>query len=225
MKFAEIMKHLKSVGTAQNVKVYKRHGAGVNVYGVSFAELTKLKKKIKTDQALAQQLWDTGNSDARCLAAMIADPEAFRARLADAWLRDISYPLLAEMLAGVVCSSPVALGRLKKWTHAKKELARACGYSLLSNMLKHDPDSLTEEQCEAYLDTIEKEIHRSPNRARQTMNMAVIAIGIYKPKLRDRAIAAGRRIGHVEVDHGQTSCKTPEIEAYILKAAKRHKAC
>ena len=53
------------------------------------------------------------------------------------------------------------------------------------------------------------------------MNMALVSIGITRPALRNRAIAAARRIGQVEVDHGQTGCKTPDAEAYILKAAAR----
>ena len=54
------------------------------------------------------------------------------------------------------------------------------------------------------------------------MNLALIAIGIYKPTLRKQAIAAARRIGKVEVDHGETSCKTPDAESYIVKAAARN---
>jgi hypothetical protein len=71
------------------------------------------------------------------------------------------------------------------------------------------------------LATIEKEIHRSPNWARRAMNGALISIGVAKPTLRKKAIDAAKRIGKVEVDHGETSCKTPEAVAYIDKASKR----
>ncbi len=50
------------------------------------------------------------------------------------------------------------------------------------------------------------------------MNMAVYAIGIVRPALRERACAAGDTIGQVEVDHGQASCTTPMVRAYIDKA-------
>ena len=52
---------------------------------------------------------------------------------------------------------------------------------------------------------------------------AVIAIGLRNANLEKRAIAAARRIGKVEVDHGDTSCKTPDAEPYILKASARKK--
>ena len=56
------------------------------------------------------------------------------------------------------------------------------------------------------------------------MNGALISIGVYKPSCRTEAIDAAKRIGKVEVDHGETSCKTPDASAYIDKSAK-HKRC
>jgi hypothetical protein len=53
------------------------------------------------------------------------------------------------------------------------------------------------------------------------MNSALIAIGVYRESLRDAAIQAARRIGIVEVDHGETDCKTPDAENYIRKAVER----
>ena len=75
MTYLEVMKELKALGTAQNRKVYKRHGAGENLYGVSFADLDKLQKKIKIDHELAEKLWASGNTDAQSLATMIIDPK------------------------------------------------------------------------------------------------------------------------------------------------------
>ena len=53
------------------------------------------------------------------------------------------------------------------------------------------------------------------------MNTALIAIGMRSLKLEPKAISAARKIGRIDVDHGETNCKTPDAEAYILKAGKR----
>jgi 3-methyladenine DNA glycosylase AlkD len=53
MNVQEALDTLRSLGTEQNRKIYRRHGAGEDVYGVSFAHLKDLKKKIKTDHELA----------------------------------------------------------------------------------------------------------------------------------------------------------------------------
>ena len=65
------------------------------------------------------------------------------------------------------------------------------------------------------LATIEKLIHRSPNWARSAMNGALISIGVFKPALRKKSIEAAQRIGKVEVDHGETTCITPDAVPYV----------
>jgi hypothetical protein len=55
------------------------------------------------------------------------------------------------------------------------------------------------------------------------MNNVVIAIGIRNPMLEEAAVEAAKRIGPVEVDHGETGCKTPEAVSYIAKTNARKK--
>lgn len=51
MEFEEVKKELEALGNAQNRKVYKRHRSDKNLFGVSYVNLNKLKKKIKTDMS------------------------------------------------------------------------------------------------------------------------------------------------------------------------------
>jgi hypothetical protein len=64
---------------------------------------------------------------------------------------------------------------------------------------------------------VEKKIHSATNAEREAMNMALIQIGCRNAALRKAALAAAKRIGKVEVDHGDTACKTPDAAAYIEK--------
>jgi hypothetical protein len=41
MNLQQVMDTLRKMGTAQNVKLYKRHGAGGNLFRVSFANLNQ----------------------------------------------------------------------------------------------------------------------------------------------------------------------------------------
>lgn len=221
MTFDETMSALEQMGTEQNRKTYRRHGAGRVLFGVSFANLNRLMRRIKCDHTLAEQLWATGNTDAQTLALMIADPDQLTSSQADAWLKSITYSLLAEYLAALVVRTDFVLTKIRRWTDQKKEMNRACGYALVCSVMRDRPDVLTDEDCISLLRKIESEIHQSANRARHTMAMAICAIGISRSNLRDQAIATARRIGHVAVDHGDTSCTTPDPEAYIRKAANR----
>lgn len=225
MTFQETMTRLEKLGTAQARKTYARHGAGQNMFGVSFAILYKLQKQIKQDHALARQLWKTRNLDAQWLATMIADPAQMTSKEADAWAEDSAHHehLLGSALAGVVARAGCAAGKMAAWMKSKEEFTRASGYNLLGARLKNGDSSLSDAECRKFLATIEKEIHGSPNRARYSMNGALIGIGAYRRSLTKEAIAAAKRIGKVEVDHGQTSCKTPDAVPYIQKAVARKK--
>lgn len=73
MTLDETMKLLASKGTDQKRKTYKRHGAPEPMFGVKIGDLKPIVKLIKGDQALALQLYATGNSDAMYLAGLVAD--------------------------------------------------------------------------------------------------------------------------------------------------------
>ncbi len=213
---------LESMGTAQNRKVFARHGAGGNTFGVSFADLGRLQKQIKTDQALAAALWKTGNSDARSLATEIADPAAMRSQEMDAWVRQIDYYCHADQFARLVSRSPLAESKMKAWTRSKEEFVGQVGWDLLGILAMSGAD-LPDSYFEKHLETIEKNIHRAKNRVRHAMNGALIGIGMRGAKLEKLALAAAGRIGKVTVDHGATNCKTPDAAAYIKKAKEYRK--
>ena len=217
----EILATLKKLGTPQTAAIYKRHGSGDNVFGVLTSEIAKLQKKIKVDHGLAMELWKTRNAEARVLALQIADPEKLTRADADHLLKEGPVHFLGCYLSGLVGRSPIAEETMRAWMKSPDESAREMGYGILGARLKDDPESVTDADAEKILATIEKEIHRSANWARYAMNGALISIGIFKPALRKKAIDAARRIGKVEVDHGETNCKTPDAVPYIEKASKR----
>jgi 3-methyladenine DNA glycosylase AlkD len=220
MNLQEALDTLKSLGTEQNRKIYRRHGAGEDVYGVSFAHLKDLKKKIKTDHDLAVALWESGNHDARMLAGMIADPKRLDAATLDAWAAGLrSYPE-TDTLGGLAAKVPHARETMARWLASDAEWTAAAGWRILAHVAQN-ADNLPDEYYERFLTTIERDIHDSPNRVRHEMNNALIAIGIRNSALQEKAEAAAKRIGKVEVDHGETDCKTPEAIGYIRKTVER----
>lgn len=223
MDYGEVMKELEAAGTAQNRKVYGRHGVRGEMFGVSYANLGKLAKRIKIDQGLAEKLWASANHDARLLATMVADSDGISGRTIDAWARDLDCYPLADAFAGLVARTPFADGKMRKWTRARNEFVGQAGWNLVAIAAMRD-GSRSDAFFERRLAEIEERIGRAKNRTRYAMNNALIAIGIRSAKLEKKAIAAARRIGPVEVDHGETSCKTPEAIGYIRRARGRKKA-
>jgi 3-methyladenine DNA glycosylase AlkD len=223
MTKTEAMKRLEAFGTEQNRKVYARHGVKPPAFGVSFANVRALGKKIGLDTRLALELWATGNHDARILATIVADPKEMSSAQLDAWSKDLSNYVLCDALSGVAARSPHALAKWEKWSASKNEWIGRAGWTVLAHVAMNDrtlPDAFFEER----LESIERDIHQQKNYTRYGMNGALIAIGGRGGALMKRALDASKRIGTVEVDHGETGCKTPDAAPYIRKMVERSRA-
>ena len=210
----EVMAELEAAGTAQNCKVYARHGAAAPMFGVSYADLGRIGKPLGVDHGLAGELWDSGNHDARVLALRVADVAAMTKTLARRWLRDVDNYILAEALGGRLAQSPHARALSDEWRDSPREWPASVGWFIVT---------CTAEQSEVWsaaelrelVGLVEKEIGERPNRVRHEMNGALIAIGLRDEPLRRAVLETAARLGPVRVDHGQTGCKTPAIAPYI----------
>ena len=225
MNLAQTLQQLESLGTEQNRKVYRRHGVSDNLYGVSYAHQRKLAKTIRRNHPLALELWGSGNHDARILATFVADPAQADDALLESWANDLDSYVLTDAFAAFAGKTALCQDKAEQWRNAAGEWYGRAGWHLVSHLAMQNPD-LPDAWFIDHLDTIEREIHTRQNRVRDAMNNALIAIGIRNPVLESLALAAAARIGKVEVDHGQTGCKTPDAAAYIQRtlARRRQKA-
>ena len=172
-----ILSELEALGSAQTRKIYKRHGVGDNQYGVSYAHLKTLKKKIKVDHDAALQLWATGNHDARILATMIADPKQADESLLDAWADDLNNYVVTDAFAGYAAKTAFLHQKMEAWTNSDDEWKGHAGWNLLS-YLTTKGEALPDDFFEPYLTIIARDIHTRKNRVRYAMNTALISIGI-----------------------------------------------
>ncbi|MBT3336978.1 MAG: DNA alkylation repair protein [Anaerolineae bacterium] len=216
MTAEKILKELEEAGTAQNRKVYARHGVGTQMFGVSFKFLRQKQKEYKGEHELALKLWRTGYHEARLLAAMIADPQKMDAEIAETWVQDLNNYVQCDEFSSLIARTAFSQEKMEVWTLSDAEWIGRAGWHLLANIAQHDA-ALPDKYFIAYLERIEKEIHQRKNRVRDGMNNALIAIGIRNSLLTARAMQSAEKIGKVEVDHGQTSCKTPDAAGYIEK--------
>lgn len=217
MSLAETMSALEQAGSAQTRKTYARHGATEPMFGVSFATLKSLVKRIKVDHELALSLWDTGNYDARNLALKVADPAQMTPELLDRWANTHIARMCHGYIAYLAAEGPHARSRAEAWLAAPHEAMRCAGWNLVGAIAMLD-ETMPDDWFADRLSTIERTIHSAPNEERDAMNRAVISIGCHSAALRKTATAAAKRIGKVEIDYGDTSCKTPDAADYIEKA-------
>ena len=218
---ASIMAELKKKGKESTRKIYARHGMVTeNMYGVSVADLKVIAKTIKGKQALACDLYATGNMDAMYLAGMVADGAKMSVKELNAWAEGAAnLQMIAEYTVPWVTVEN-AQGRelALEWTKSKKEHVSSSGWCTLSGLVATKPDSaLNLVEIEGLLGRVVKEIKGAQNRVRYTMNGFVIAVGIYVKPLSKQAKAAARQIGVVSVDVGDTACDVPVATDRIEK--------
>ena len=80
---------------------------------------------------------------------------------------------------------------------------------------RDDAERFFEERARA---EIERTIHAAPNAEREGMNWPSSRSAAGVPACARPRSAAAKRIGKVEVDHGDTACKTPDAAEYIEKS-------
>ena len=216
----DLVKTLRSLGKESAAKIYRRHGATGEVFGVSSPDLARLQKKHRGDHALAQELWASGAHDARVLATQIADPARATRQEIDGWLSDLRGYLLTDAIADFVSKTPHAEACMKEWMKSKEEWTASAGWRLLTAAARRE-EEIPAAFFEPYLKVIEERLQGSQNRVRHAMNTALIAIGCRGGALEAKALKVAKAIGKVEVDHGETACETPDAAAYIAKVKAR----
>lgn len=218
----QVMTELKKKGSDKTCKTYARHGVTGSVFGVSIADLKVIAKKIKGKQALACELYETGNYDAMYLAGIVADGAQMSKKQLESWARSAPWLAISEYtVPWVVSESDHARDLAMKWIGSKKEGIACSGWSTYGGIVATRPDSeLDLAEIKALLKRVVDQIDKAPNYVRYTMNNFVIAVGAYVKPLLKQAKDAARKLGAVEVDMGDTACKVPLASAYIEKIEK-----
>lgn len=210
------MRALEQAGSEQTRKTYARHGATGPMFGVSFATLKQLVKRIGVDHELALELWSTGNHDARTLAVKLADPARVTRAVLERWAKEFGAPGCLMYVAALAAESPHGPALARKWLTAKSERLRVTGWALAGQLAAAD-EAGDDAWFTELVARIEREIHAAPNGERDAMNRALIQLGGRSKALRRSAAAAARRMGTLEIDYGDTSCKAPDAASYLEK--------
>jgi 3-methyladenine DNA glycosylase AlkD len=218
---ASVMAELKKKGTEKTRKIYARHGMATdNMFGVSVADLKLIAKTIKGQQALACELYGTGNMDAMYLAGMVADGSKMTSKQLNAWAGGAAnLQMIAEYtVPWVTVENPQGRDLAMQWIKSKEEHVASSGWCTYSGLLATKPDDALEfAEIEGLLGTAVKGVKTAANRVRYTMNGFVIAVGSYVKPLLKQAKASAREIGVITVDMGDTACNVPLATAYIEK--------
>ena len=100
-------------------------------HGMNLSRLRGVAKRIKTDQALAKDLWATGETSARLLALLICKPREFTADELDAMLRQTQAPKINDWFVNYVAKkTPLAEELRLRWFDDADPTVAAAAWSL-----------------------------------------------------------------------------------------------
>jgi len=216
------MDDLKARGSEKTRRIYVNHGLPADrMYGVSNADLKLIAKTIKRQQALAMELYATGNVDAMYLAGLVADGAQMTRKQLQVWAEGANgMPMIAEhTVPWVTVENKDAVHLATHWIASKREQIACSGWCTWSGLVATRPDSeLDLGVIEGLLKRVPDEIGTAKNRVKASMNSFVISVGLYVEPLHGQAKAVAAELGAVKVDVGDTACKIPIAAEYIAKA-------
>jgi 3-methyladenine DNA glycosylase AlkD len=193
-------------------------------FGCAMGDLRTLAAKIKTNHALALELWKTGNIDAQLLAILIMQPKQLSAKELDKMVREARFTTVADWLnAYIVKQQPDAEKEAlrEKWMKDKDGWTARAGWNLTASKINKGGKDADGLDLEALLDRIEKEMPKAPPETQWTMNNTLMAIGIHHAPLRKRAIAIGEKIGLYKDWPMSKGCIIPYVPVCVPEMVKR----
>ncbi|WP_212828721.1 DNA alkylation repair protein [Catellatospora sp. TT07R-123] len=213
---AEVMAELAALEDPRARQVNERHG---DDHGVNLSRLREVAKRLKTQQELARQLWETDDSAAKLLAVLICRPKAYGRDELDAMLRRARTPKVHDWLVNyVVKKSPHAEQLRLAWFADPDPVVASAGWALTTDRVAKNPEGL---DLAGLLDLIEARMRDAPDRLQWAMNHCLAQIGIEHAQLRARAIGIGERLEVLKDYPTPPDCTSPFAPVWIAEMVRR----
>jgi 3-methyladenine DNA glycosylase AlkD len=219
MTLNETLKQLKALGNEKTRAHNTKYGAGDNQFGVKHGDIRVLAKKLQSHPELALPLWETGNVDAQLLATLLVKPKTLAAGEVDRLVRSVTFSHVADWFnAYVVKQHPDKETLRREWMVSDDRWAARAGWSLTAERVVKSPEGL---DLPKLLDRIESEMADADPVVQWTMNSTLAEIGIHFPKLRERAVAIGERLGIYRDYPVSKGCTSPFAPIWIQAMVSR----
>jgi 3-methyladenine DNA glycosylase AlkD len=213
---AEVMAELAALEDPRAREVNEKHG---DDHGVNLGKLRALAKRLKTQQELARQLWETDDTAARLLAILICRPKAFERDELDVMVREAVTPKVHDWLVNyVVKKNPHSEELRLAWSADPDPVVASAGWALTTERVAKNPEVLG---LTGLLDVIEAEMKDAPDRLQWAMNHCLAQIGIEHAEHRTRAIDVGERLEVLKDYPTPPICRSPFAPIWITEMVRR----
>ncbi|MGW6696603.1 DNA alkylation repair protein [Nocardia sp. NPDC055049] len=215
----EVLAELAALDNPKMRAVNEKHG---DDHGVNLTELRALAKRLKTQPALARQLWDTDDTAAKLLALLICRPKMFERDELDAMIRQARTPKVHDWLVNyVVKKNPHAEELRVAWFDDPDPVVASAGWALTTERVAKKPGGL---DLTGLLDLVEAQMKTAPDRLQWAMNHCLAQIGIDHPGHRARALDIGERLQVLKDYPTPPGCTSPFAPTWITEIVRRQSA-
>lgn len=199
MQYDDILKKLKSLSNPKAVEGMARFGINPkNTYGVSIPNLRNIAKEIKTNHALAQQLWISGIHEARILASMIADPEMVTEKQMEKWVKNFdSWDVCDQCCTNLFEKTELAYQKCIEWSSRDEEFVKRAGFVLMARLAVSDKKA-DNKKFVKFLTIVKRESSDSRNFVKKAVNWALRQIGKRNLNLNKLAIKTAKEIQKID---------------------------
>jgi 3-methyladenine DNA glycosylase AlkD len=216
MTVTEVMAELAALEDPRIREVNGKHG---DDHGVNLSKLRELGKRLKTQQELARQLWETEDTAGRLLALLICRPKGFEREQLDVMLRSARTPKVHDWLVNYVVKKSAHFEELRlAWSADPDPVVASAGWALTTERVAKTPGGL---DLAGLLDVIEAEMKDAPDRLQWAMNHCLAQIGIEHAGHRARAIGIGERLEVLKDYPTPPNCTSPFAPIWINEMVRR----
>jgi 3-methyladenine DNA glycosylase AlkD len=191
---AEIVAHLKSIGSEENRQGMRRYGIRIDrALGISHGVQRRIARQIKRNHERAFELWRTGITEAQFIASVTADPKRFSAEDARAWAASFDSWDIVDGVSDLFVDTDHWRTLIEEFADDEREFVRRTAFAMLcwaSVHRKKEPDAT----FIGYLPLIEAHSKDGRNFVKKAVNWALRTIGKRSMAAHGPALEMARRL-------------------------------
>lgn len=195
---AEIVAHLRSIGSEENRQGMMRYGIRIDrALGVSHGVQRDIAKKIRRNHDRAFELWESGITEAQFIASVTADPKRFTKRDARRWAAAFDSWDIVDGVSDLFVDTDQWRELIEEFAADEREFVRRTAFAMIAWSVVHrkkEPD----EVFVAFLPLIETHAGDDRNFVRKAVSWALRSLGKRNAKLNKAALTLAKKLAASE---------------------------
>ena len=195
----DVLGKLQSKAQPEQLKGMAKYGMTVEQrLGVSVPDMRNLAKEIGRDHKLALDLWRTGITEARIVAAMVGDPAKLTEEQMEDWVKGInSWDVCDQVCMNLFEKNQLAWKKIVDWSEREEEFVKRTAFALIACLAWHDKKASDEKFIEL-LPVIIRGATDERNFVKKAVNWALRNIGKRNLNLNEAAINTAKEIKRLD---------------------------